>query len=616
VTFQNPSGLLLLSALPPAAYLLLRRLRRRERPVAAYFLLRDLVDSLPQLPRSYLLRRRLQALLFLAALGSAGLAAGGPVLGEADDPPLRMVLLLDPLVPGNDAGERAAAWERLAKTAAALVRPLRSDDRVVVLRPDGGTVGGGLLPSRTAARLIGRERSTLLYGEPAAAVDLAAIAAQAHAPSLVAVVTHDPERWRPLVAERDGTWRVVPVPAPADAGRNRALLDVEVRPDFLRRGRIDLYCRVGVFGPPGNVPEQLVLSVAMGEREIARRGFSLAPGVPLSEVFPALDAGAGLLEVRLSPTDAFPADNVFVTPLRPGDAVPVLLLTEENRPLETALRSVPGVRLSIARASSESAEPAAAIRVYDGSAPRSVSGNLLVIAPPEGMPGVGYRGDAPAPRLVRADPTHFLLAGVAVEGLRMRRLPIYELASGLEVVASADGHPLVAAGRVAGGSRVALLSFDPRDTGWSYTPSFPILIANIVAWLAESPVGVRSSFFIGDALPAGLARKVRAVADPAEAAVATPDGGWEAFRFTEAGRWRIAGTDEASSGEVFVNILDERISSAMAPTARPAGSGAPTEEMPKRPFRVDLQVPLLVAALALLFFEMLLAPRARSGRLP
>lgn len=615
MTLQNPSGLLLLAALPPAAYLLLRRLRRREHPAAAYFLLRDLLDSLPQLPRSYLLRRRLQAILFLAALACAGLAAGGPVLGQADDPPLRMVLLLDPLVPGNDARERATAWERVAGTAAALVRPLRGDDRVAVLRADGEAVGGGLLSPRRAARLIGRERPTLFYGEPAAAVDLAAIAEQAHTPSRVAVVTHDPERWRPLAAKRGGAWRIVPVPA-ADAGTNRALLDVEVRPDFLRRGRIDLYCRVGVFGPPGNVPEQLVLSVAMGEREIARRGFSLAPGVPHSEVFPALDAGAGLLEIRLSPTDAFPADNVFVTPLRPGDAVPVLLLTEENRPLETALRSVPGVRLSIARAAAERAEPGAAVRVYDGSAPRSVSGNLLVIAPPEGMPGVGYRGDAAAPRLVRADPTHFLLDGVAVESLRTRRLPIYQLPSGLEVIASADGHPLVAAGRLAGGSRVVLLSFDPRDTGWSYTPSFPILIANIIAWLAESPAGVRSSFFIGDALPGGLARKVRAVTDPAGAAVARPGGGWEAFRFTEAGRWRVAGTDEASSGEIFVNILDERLSAAMARAAGPAGGGQTPEEMPERPFRADLQVPLLVAALALLALEMLVAPRARAGRLP
>lgn len=614
MTLQTPAGLFLLAALLPAAYLLLRRLRRRERPVAAFFLLRDLVDSLPPLPRSYLLRRKLQALIFLAALACAGLAAGGPVLGRADDPPQRAVLLLDTLVPGSDAAGRSASWARLAEVAAGLVRPLRSDDRVLVLRAGGGTVGAGLLSPREAARLIGRERPTLLYAEAAAAVDLAALAEQAHAPSVVAVVTHSPERWRPHLAGRSGAWRLVPVPVPDSAGRNRAILDVEVRPDFLRRGRVALYCRVAVFGPPPGPAEQLVLTVAASGRELARRGFAAVPGEPHVEVFPALDAGTGLLEVGLSPTDSFPADNTFVAPLRAGNEVPVLLLTEENLPLEAALRAVPGVRLTVARPSDGAPEPAAAIRVYDGSAPRTLSGNIIVVAPPEGLPGVGYRGDAPAPRIVRADPTHFLLSGVSVDGLRLRRLPVYEPGSGLEVVASADGHPLLAAGRMAGGARVALLAFDPRETGWSYTPSFPILVANLVAWLAESPVDVRSSFFVGDLLPESLAREVRALSDPAGSGVAKPDGGWGAFTFTEAGRWRIKGASEATSGEIFVNILDERVSAALAPAAAGPGQAVP-QEAPGRPFRADVQVPLLVAAIALLLLELLVAPRARAGRL-
>jgi hypothetical protein len=616
VTLQTPSGLLLLAALLPAAYLLLRRLRRRERPVAAYFLLRDLVGSLPPLPRSYLLRRRLQALLFLAALACAGLAAGGPVLGRADDPPQLSVVVVDTLVPGRDAAARAAAWERLAEAAGRLLRPLRADDGVLVVRSDAGLVGGGVLPPRHAARLIGRERPTMVHGDLGAAADLAALAGRSHAAVTTTILTHAPGRWQPLLAGRDSTWRIVAIapPAPA-AGPNRAILDVEVRPDFLRPGRVALFCRTGVFGLPAGQEGEAELTVSVDGRELARRRIPTRPGRPHSEVFPALDAGTGLLEVRISPADDFPADDAFAAPLREAGALPVLLVTEENRPLEAALRAMPGVRLSVARPSAGEGRSPAAVRVYDGSAPREVSGNLLVVAPPEGMPGAGYRGDAPSPRVVRGDPTHFLLSGVALEGLRLRRLPIYELAGGLEVIASADGHPLLAAGRSAQGARLALLAFDPRETGWSYTPSFPILVANLVSWLAEAPAGSRSSFLVGDALPETLAREVRGVSDPSGAPVARPPGGWGEFRFNEAGRWRIEGSGRASSGEVFVNVLDERVSAAMAP---PGGDAAPQPpgEPPERPFRAAAQAPLLIAAVGLLLLEQLVAPKARVGRLP
>jgi len=612
--FTSPSGLLLLAAVPIAALLLLRRLRRRERPAAAFFLLRDLVDALALLPRSFLWRQRLRVALFLLALTCAALAAGGLVLGNADDPPQRVVIVLDHLALRRDAEGRPADWQRVTEAAAGLARNLRTDDRVLVVRPDTGLLGGGPLQPRQAATLIAGLRPSALPSDTAATMDLLALLERIHAPSLVAVVTPSPVRWRPHIADRGPAWRILPVPSAA-AGTNHAILDAEVRPDLMRAGRVALFFRVGSLGEPGPATD-LGLTVTLDGREIARRSFRLAPGETRAEVFPDLETGAGLLEVALSPTDAFPDDNHFLTPVRERVTVPALLVTEENPPLEAALRALPGLELTVARASAGVPGSKAVVRVYDGVAPPGLAGNLLVVAPPEGMHGIGYRGDLPFPSVVRADTTHFLLQGVSLANLRVRRLLSYEVPSGLEVLASADGRPLIAAGRMGGKSRLVLLAFDPRDTEWVYDPSFPILVANIAAWLAESPEGSRSSFVVGDFLPQDLAGDVRGIVDSAGGRPPAPPGGWGGFRFPAPGRWRIEGRTSQSSGEVVVNLLDESVSASQAPQPPDRPAAPPPPPPAPRPFRAEARNLFLAAALVLLLLEQLVAPPLRAGRLP
>lgn len=611
---EYPVGLLLLAAVPLAALLLLRRLRRRERPVAAFLLIRDLMDALPLLPRSYLWRRRLQTALFLLGLTCAALAAGLPVLGQADDPPQRAIILIDHLPAGAQSGGADRAWRRLVESAAGFARSLRADDRVILVRSDAGLIGDGPLTPRQAAKLLEREQTTTLPDDPEATFDLIGILERAHRPALVTLFTPDPRRWQPHLDSRGSAVQVVAVPGPTAAGLNHAILDVEVRPDFLRPGRIAIFCRTGSFGPPASAAGELVLTVERNGEELARRSFGTASGQAQITVFPALDAGSGLLRITLAPADGFTDDNVFLTPLRGRAAVAVRLVSEGNRPLEAALRAIPGLELSVVRPGTPvPAGSQAAVEISDSGGTFEPAGNTLVVAPPEGFPGIGYRGDAAAPRIVRADPTHFLLAGVSLENLRLKRLPIYRIPSGMDVLATADGHPLLAAGRTARGARIALLAFDPRETGWSYSPSFPILVANLLSWLAESPEATRSSFRVGDFLPEPLAGGGHRLIDPTGRTQQEPAGGWQDFRFPAAGRWRIEGGGATGSGEVFVNLLDERVSAALAPSKSAPAPSPP--QLASRPFRAAGQVPLLIAALVLLLLEQLVAPVPQAGRL-
>jgi hypothetical protein len=611
VTLRFLPGLLLLLALPVFGWLLGSRLRARRRTVAVYPILEDLVDRLPLLPRSYLLRRRLQVAFLLAAVACAALAAGDPVLGNAEDPPRRLILVVDDLVPRQAQRGGASPWEETRKTAARLARGLRADDRVLVVRAGGTLAGEGPLRPAAAGRVLAKLPASALPVDRPAALELAAVLQRADTTAAeIVVVTAAPAPWEALLAGRGPGWRVAAVPA-GGGGPNRALLDVEVRPDLFRAGRLTLFCRAGSFGPAG-AEETLTLTVRRDEAVLARRELRVRPGESRAAVFPDIDAGAGLLRVELAPDDAFPDDNLFLAPLPEKPAVAALLVTEENPALEAALRVLPGLSLTVRRPADRPAPADAAVVVWDAVTPPDLAGNVLLVAPPEGVPGISYRGDLSTPRLVRADATHPLLEGVSFTGLQQGRMPLYALPSWMESLATADGAPLLAIGRSPAGGRVALLSLAPGETAWAYDPSFPILVANLVAWLAESPLGVRSSFLVGDRLPPALGRTTRSIVGPDGVRHRPPGGAWDGFRFALPGRYRIAGTGGGPSGEVFVNLLDASVSATLG--TEPAARAAAPAAAGVRPFRREAQGALAILAIVLLTLERAVAPRLRAGR--
>jgi hypothetical protein len=80
------------------------------------------------------------------------------------------------------------------------------------------------------------------------------------------------------------------------------------------------------------------------------------------------------------------------------------------------------------------------------------------------------------------------------------------------------------------------------------------------------------------------------------------------------GRWRIEGDAPGTTGEIFVNLLDESVSSAAALPDPPPPAG-PVRLTP-RPFRAEASGPLLAVAILLLLAEQFVAPPVRAGRLP
>lgn len=609
MTFTEPSGLSLLLFIPLFLFILLRNIRRRRREIAAYHLIRKIIDSLPFLPRSYLLRRKAQVVLLIGAVLLTGLAAGGLLLGPPLSEPMEAVIVVDHLVNWSDRD----GWESLLSKTRSLIGEFRRDDRILLISSDPGTMAEGFVSPGRASRLVDRLLPSDIPPRPRSetADSLLLLEENRHL-DFAALVTPDPARWA-RAFEKGGTrWRIVRSASPP-ARPNFAVIDVDILPNLLRPGQFSLFCRVGAFASPGdNVDHTATVTVSTHDRVLERRSISLKEGKSAGLVFPLLEIDTGLLTVHIEPADLFPDDNFFISPLRTGPTLKGTLITTGNHALQSALHAIPGLSLTVSGPGLPGTN--GTVSVYDGIVPEKTEGSTLLIRPFGQLPEFEFKGEALRPSVIEADLGHPLLRSVSFQSLKIKRLPTIIPGPSLDVIAKVDGYPFLMAGKSTSGGRMAVLAFDPVESGWVYEPSFPILVANLVSWLGQEASGSRSSYRVGERLAANVHLKGRSIIDPS-GNVRSLSPLSDPYVFRTAGRYRLTGGSQEESGEVFVNLLSEEVSRSMAPTGEGASEGGQAAA-PARPFKLVLRDILLIAGALLLLLELLVAPTPRVGRLP
>jgi hypothetical protein len=614
MTLLDPRGLWLLVFAPVLLLVLAWAFRPRRRVLAAFSLLLADTGALPLLSSSYRRRRRLQAVALVLAVVSLALGASGLVVGQASSPPVVAIVLVDHLANWRDAAGAAAGWDGMGAAAGALLGRFRHDDRVLLLRSDVGLVGGGLLPPRQARILAAQMLPSELPLELDATADLLGLLVEMHHARAVFVLTPAPGRWSEVARRSPVPPTVIATPAPARAG-NAAVFDVEVSRTLLQPSEVGIFFRVGYQAPPGDArPLAAGATVRNNSPGVRREAFALPAGGERVFELPRKVLEPGLLQVRLEPPDAFPGDNVFSTAIRSRPFQEAVLVSAGNPQLEAALRALPGLSLTLERPGANLGAPSGKVVVFDGVPPQPRPESQLVIHPPGSYPGIVYRGEAQNLRLVDAESGHPLLRGVSLTDLTLERLPVYEPEHYFEVIAHADGHPLVLLGRTPQGGRIAQVSFDPREAAWVHTPSFPILIANLMGWLGEESAGSRSYFRVGESLPEHLSGSLTRVVDPDARSHGADRLREVVAPFARAGEYRVTGAGGADARHVlFVNLLDEGVSRAAVPPAVATAWPEPPSIFP-RPFRFDASGVLVFAAALFLFAEWAVAPRATQGR--
>ncbi len=193
-----------------------------------------------------------------------------------------------------------------------------------------------------------------------------------------------------------------------------------------------------------------------------------------------------VLQARLALDDALLIDNIAWAIHAPPVSGQVLLVSEGNLFLERALGALPSVEL--ARLTPDQPLPAEpyALYVYDGAVTGTLpSGNLWFVGPTasldDGFP-IRVGGSFTATSITGVASDDPLLRYVDLDNVHVLRARAVEPPPGARVLVESVGGPLLFVAERPEG-RLAVLTFDLRDSDLPLQIAFPILTANLADWL-------------------------------------------------------------------------------------------------------------------------------------
>lgn len=538
-------------------------------------------------------------LLVLAVLGLAR-----PYLGSRSAPSRLRVLILDASASMQSRDVAPSRFEAARAEAGRWVDGLEPGQRLVILQAGPRTEVRQSATSDRAALRRALEACAVTDG-PARLGEALTMAeglvrdvaeAEIHVFSdgavggLEAFRTHN----LPLVFHRVGTRR-----------NNVALTSLEVRANPEDPRQRAVFCAVANLTP---VPLETTLELSFGGAVVDVQPVSVPAGGSVPKVFLINQDRDGVFTVRHTAEDDLAADNQasVVSPL--PQPIEVLLVTRGNRFLERALRTAEGVRLALGTEVPVNHLDWDLI-VLDNVIPtRWPGGNVLAIRAAEtnwfesAEPGI-LRG----PAIVDWKTAHPVMRFVNLDNVQIAEARAVKPPAWGTVLAESPQGPLVVAGEP-GRRRVVWVGFDILDSTWPLRISFPMFVANAVAWLDPATARTeRLNIQAGDPLRLELPPGVES------AEIRAPAGGWVPLPVDPGAReLAFGGTDRQG---IYQVRWGTNVSAVAVRALDPAESdSAPREEIrvgefggaPARgPIRVNVEVWrwLAVAALGVLLLE-------------
>jgi Ca-activated chloride channel homolog len=494
MTLLTPLALGLLAVAAPIILMYVLKLRRRDQPVSSTLLWQRALDDVQANAPWQRLRPSMLLLLQLLVLAALVLALAGPAYSRSHAFSGDVVVVVDQSygMQGRDvAPSRFAA--ALAR-AHSIANDLGSGNVMSV-------IGMGAQP-RLA---IGESTDAAAIGH---AID--SLQVSASPPNVLGAMS--------LAASlaRSGTSTRVIVLTSRDSGITGLPLQVPFEVDVVRFGgrlrdlgitafaasaagsHTSAVLRVSNFGAQ---TESSDLNLYADGRLADVRPLSIAPGREQNLFWTDLPRGVTRLQARLSRRDDIDADKTAWTIVPGSVGRRVLLVSNGDFFLQTALSLDPSVTLSTVKSADYSPALVAGndLVVFDGMLPARLPATAaLVLAPPAGQVGALRFGAehrvgriAPEP-VISGEPAgvlqHVDLGDVHIARARMATLPDW-----LQPLVSAGGTPLVAVGDN-GRGRLAVMPFNLQESDWPLRISFPIMLHNLLGYLTPSlALGVDNS---------------------------------------------------------------------------------------------------------------------------
>ncbi|MBN2584329.1 MAG: VWA domain-containing protein [Planctomycetes bacterium] len=602
-------------AVPALVALYFLKLKRQERLVTSTLLWRRAVQDLRVNAPFRMIRNSILLILQLLALAVLLVALARPVVQMRSTPSSRVVLLIDRSASMNATDVQPSRLDEAKRQARAMIDALRekrtwslSDEaeQAMVIAFDRSAQ---VLCTFTADKSKLREAVDAIeptdnVSKVAEAIAVARAFATPRGAETNNRSSETPARIElfsdgriadlddVLVSEGELTFHAV-----GTSADNVAVIALEARRPFDQPNRVEIFANLANFGGDtvtsdvqlginGNV--KAVRSIELPPLTAGTNGKPDQPG-QTSVSFSLADPEPGVLEVRLMRDDALAVDNVAWAILQPPKRLGVLLVTEGNSPLESALRACPIAKLQIHNTSQFEAmdheamsleRPYGLIVLDRCEVTRLPAANCLVFGQPPKLLGLGVKGQAENQFVIDWRSKHPVLNHVNLGNLFVSKCLQLDVPREGTVLAEFDAGPALVMVRRPGG--MALVApFDLLESNWPFESGFVMFCYNVVTFLgAEVEQGQSAS------LPVGQPIVVQSTSGQAEATIVSPQRGEEKLTADPSGKFRYGGTSRvglyrftASGGteRIFaVNLLDAG-ESYTAPSEQLAVSGQQIE---------------------------------------
>ncbi len=543
MNFLAPLAFALTALLPIIVALYFLKLRREEQRVSSTYLWRTLVrDTAANAPWQRL-KPNLLLLLQLLILIALIIALARPFTWSDSTASSHLIIVLDTSPSMSATDVKPSRLAEAVATAQRLMAGLPTSSHATLI------TAGSQSPNLSISTVpVSNFQSLISTGDFASALTMAAALAAREADSEVAILS-DSHVTLPPNFTLPSRVRFIPI---GSGDNNQAIGAFSVQGDAGGRS-LSGFVQVVNYGSSA---ARRRLSLYADGRLWTARELTLLPNQSQAITLADLPANARTLEAQLEGDDLLALDDRAWAVPPSNAAISVRLISAGNRFLETALRLMPNVELTVHNPISDTQLPTSNLQlptsniqltIFDSFVPTDTlpSGNLLFIAPPRSTDVFTLTGriDAPVSAPVVADDPllrYVDLRDVLVQDAARVSLPAWGRAV---IVDSKSGSPLLIVGED-GGRRIALLAFDLRRSDLPLRVAFPILLANLLDFLAPgSAAGIPSNVEPG--------RPLSIVVPPQASAVSlrAPDG--QQYRITpQDGRAVFAQTNQLGVYEV------------------------------------------------------------------
>jgi hypothetical protein len=464
-----------------ALYLLDRSKRKLRVPTLRFWASADVRTELSH-------RRRIQQpwslLLQLLSLLLLLIAIAGPQFGLLDGNGRDHVLVIDTSAWMGAKGARQGLLliDEARAAALAYLKTLPARDRVMLVRADAlatpatafelnrGVVEQAIRQSRPGTSALNLAQA-LEFAQNAQKM-------QAHRPGeIVFTGAGRVDGEAGTLFTVPANLRVLPLSAPLE---NVGLRKIGLRRALAQPDTWEIFVAVKNYGVR---PHDVDLGLQFAKSPAGSHHLSLKPGAEEQVNFNYQTKVGGFLEARLNIRDAFPDDDRALIELPPQASLHMVVYSSEPELLKPLITSNPQVTADFYSPAAYDPAVKADVVVLDRFAPPvPPASNAIWIEPPAKGSPIGVAGTHSNIKIDRWRADTPLGAGLHTADESIESAETFHASTGDITVAESTVGPLVVAR--GGDHKLAVLGFNPGKGAMKYQLATPLLLANLLRWMA------------------------------------------------------------------------------------------------------------------------------------